>query len=403
MGSAMPLESIENHYGRNAQSRPNEYRRDGDAMSRTSQYNNRKENSPIKSDKPSPMTPSRKSSFSSQGGGQGSKRKNNNKRAQVSRQNSSTSAPTRPTPAATPIKLRPTETPAGPVLERTNAAEFGTDDADAPLATADMTLQCGSGEKVATEKSKRKQNKKKKNGFKNKDENATLAGASGNASFATEASTDTFEVISPVDTESSMGFTSKSTNTSFSTLPSRKPSVVSTNPSPPLSETPEEDDNITMKAMSPKTPDVDEKSVTPKLSQSQTSSKTPDTVSKHCSASDKTHSRRESVGSIASTASSSMRKADAKVAKSDVETESPESKINLDDQKEFPSLGPVRSPVSSIADGKRPAAHAATQRPPIIGSLNERVVSGSAKNLSRPAVPVVAVPRSYMQRQAPQP
>jgi hypothetical protein len=84
----MPLESIENHYGRNPQSRPNENRRDADAMSQASQYNNRKENSPMKSDKPPPKTPSRQNSLSSQGGGQGSKRKNNNKRAQVSRQNS---------------------------------------------------------------------------------------------------------------------------------------------------------------------------------------------------------------------------------------------------------------------------------------------------------------------------
>jgi hypothetical protein len=102
-------------------------------------------------------------------------------------------------------------------------------------------------------------------------------------------------------------------------------------------------------------------------------------------------------------AESSMRKEDTKVSKSDGEAESPKAKIKLDDQKEFPSLGPVKSPISSIADGKRPAGHVATQRPPIIGSLNERVVSGSAKNPNKPTVPVVAVPRSYMQRQAPQP
>jgi hypothetical protein len=35
--------------------------------------------------------------------------------------------------------------------------------------------------------------------------------------------------------------------------------------------------------------------------------------------------------------------------------------------------------------------------------LNERVVSGSVKNQAKPAVPVVAVPRSYMHRQASQP
>ena len=132
--------------------------------------------------------------------------------------------------------------------------------------------------------------------------------------------------------------------------------------------------------------------------------RSPDTVVKQRSTSAKTHAKKESVGSSASTASSSMRKADAKVAKLEAEVESPEAKIALDDQKEFPSLGPVRSPVSSIADGKRPAAHAATQRAPVIGSLSERVVSGGVKNQNKPNIPVVAIPRSYMQqRQAPQP
>lgn len=89
MGPPMPLESIENHYGRSPQTKPNhEYRNNGDIVSQNSQYN-KKENSPMKSDRP-PKTPSRKGSFSSQAGGQGSKRKNNtnNKRPQVSRQNS---------------------------------------------------------------------------------------------------------------------------------------------------------------------------------------------------------------------------------------------------------------------------------------------------------------------------
>jgi hypothetical protein len=98
-----------------------------------------------------------------------------------------------------------------------------------------------------------------------------------------------------------------------------------------------------------------------------------------------------------------LRKADAKSAKSDGEAESPEANIHLDDQTEFPALGPIKSSVSAIADGKRPAAHVAIQRPPVVGSLNERVVSGTAKTHVKPAVPAVAVPRSYMQRQASQP
>jgi hypothetical protein len=86
MGPPMPLGGIENTYGRDLQAKPNqEYRHSGDSFSHTGQHN-RKENSPMKNDRP-PMTPSRKSSFSSQAGGQGSKRKHN-KRAQISRQNS---------------------------------------------------------------------------------------------------------------------------------------------------------------------------------------------------------------------------------------------------------------------------------------------------------------------------
>jgi hypothetical protein len=82
----LPLESIENTYGRNQQTKLNyECRHSGDSFSQNGQ-SNRKENSPMKSDKP-PMTPSRQSSFSSQAGAQGSKRKQG-KRAKVSRQNS---------------------------------------------------------------------------------------------------------------------------------------------------------------------------------------------------------------------------------------------------------------------------------------------------------------------------
>jgi hypothetical protein len=86
----MPLESIENTYGRNQQNKPNSvYRRNADAFSQAGQHNG-KENSPMKNEKPT-MTPSRKSSFSSQAGGQGSKWKQN--RRAVSRQNSQVYTP----------------------------------------------------------------------------------------------------------------------------------------------------------------------------------------------------------------------------------------------------------------------------------------------------------------------
>jgi len=264
----------------------------------------------------------------------------------------------------------------------------------------------GAGEDINVVKPKSKSKKfakKKKNAVKSEGEHATAAGSSKNhnTSFTSESSLDNFEVTSPVGTESSMGF--RSNSTSFSTLPSRKPSTVSSVATPPMSEASEDNDNFSTKAMvSPKIPEVREDSVTPKPSQPQLSSKSPDIVAKQRSASGEIQPKKESVVSTTSVATSSLRKVDAKSVESDVETaESPKAKIHLDDQLEFPALGPIKSPLSAIADGKRPAALASSQRPPVIGSLNERVVSG--KNSVKPAVPVIAVPRSYMQRQASQP
>jgi hypothetical protein len=245
--------------------------------------------------------------------------------------------------------------------------------------------------------------KKKKNVVKNEGEHVTAAGTSKNhnTSFTSESSLDNFEVTSPVGTGSSMGF--RSNSTSFSTLPSRKPSVVSSVTTPPMSEASEENDKFSTQAVvPPKIPEVKEDSVTPKPTQHQLSSKAPDIVAKQRSASGETQPKNESVVSATSVTPSSLRKVDARSVESDVEAaESPEAKIHLDDQLEFPALGPIKSPLSAIADGKRPAALASSQRPPVIGSLNERVVSG--KNSVKPAVPVIAVPRSYMQRQASQP
>jgi hypothetical protein len=166
-----------------------------------------------------------------------------------------------------------------------------------------------------------------------------------------------------------------------------------------MSEIPEEKDSISMKTVFPKYPEINEKSTTPKPSQ--LSSKTPEVEVKPRSASGKSHSKKESVVSTTSTTSSSLRKADAKSqSKSDVQPQTPEAKINIDDQKEFPALGPAKSPVAAIADGKRPPAPS-TQKPPVIGTLSERVISGSTKNQVKPAVPLVAVPRSYMPRPQP--
>jgi hypothetical protein len=89
IGSQMPLERIENHFSRNSQTNIPNYdcRNSSEPFSQLGQYN-RKENSPMKSDRP-PMTPSRKCSFSSQTGGSGSRHVGGkNKRSRVSRQNS---------------------------------------------------------------------------------------------------------------------------------------------------------------------------------------------------------------------------------------------------------------------------------------------------------------------------
>ncbi len=246
--------------------------------------------------------------------------------------------------------------------------------------------------------------KKKRNAVKSEGELTMAAGSSksNNTSFTSESSLENFEVTSPVGTESSMGF--RSNSTSLSTLPSRKPSVVSSVTTPPMSEASEEIDNLSTKDMvSPKTPEVRKDSATPKPTQTQLSSKSPNIVAKQRSAGGETQPKKESVVSGTNVAEpSSLRKVDAKSVESDVEAaESPKAKIHLDDQLEFPALGPIKSLLSAIADGKRPAAHASSQRPPVIGSLNERVAS--AKNSVKPAVPVIAVPRSYMQRQASRP
>lgn len=244
--------------------------------------------------------------------------------------------------------------------------------------------------------------KKKKNAVKSEGEHPMAAGSSKsrNTSFTSESSLDNFEVTSSVGTESSMGF--RSNSTSFSTLPSRKPSVVSSVTTSPISEASEENDYFSTKAVvSPKTPEVRKDSVT-KPTQPKLSSKSPDMIAKQRSAAGETQPKQEGVVPATSVAPSSLRKVDANSFESDIEAaESPKAKIHLDDQLEFPALGPIKSPLSAIADGKRPAAHASSQRPPVIGCLNERVVSG--KNSVKPAVPVIAVPRSYMQRQASQP
>jgi hypothetical protein len=88
MGPPMPLESIENHFYRNSYTNISNIEcRNSEPFSQIGQ-DNRKENSPMKSDRP-PMTPSRKGSFSSQTGGPGSKQVGGKKRRpQVSRQNS---------------------------------------------------------------------------------------------------------------------------------------------------------------------------------------------------------------------------------------------------------------------------------------------------------------------------
>jgi hypothetical protein len=154
-----------------------------------------------------------------------------------------------------------------------------------------------------------------------------------------------------------------------------------------------------MKAISPKSPETDEKATTPKPSQS--SSESPVIEIKPRLTSGTSHSRKEIVVSTRSTTSPSLRTADMKSqSKLDVQSQALEANINIDDQKEFPALGPAKSPVAAIADGKRPPAPL-TQKSAAVGSLSERVVAGITKNQVKPAVPLVAVPRLYMPRPQP--
>jgi hypothetical protein len=341
----------------------------------------------MKSDRP-PMTLSRKSSFSSQAGGK-------NKRPKGSRQNSgSTSA--RQTPAATPTKSRSEGLPGASIQGSKPVSDSKAvmkEKKSTSIPADDTNVQAGQENMIADKpKPKRKTGKKKKNAFKNESEVEMPMGS--NISFATSSS-DAFELMSPVGTESSIGFmTSNSTSTSWSTLPSRKPSVVSSASTPSMTEIPEDNDNIAMKAKSPKTPDIDEKSTTPKAFQS--SSKSPKVKAKPRSAPSKSHSKNDSVVSTTSTTSSSLRKADAKSQS----TPAPkQAKINLDDQKEFPALGPLKSPVSATSDRK--CSPEPAQKAPVTPTLAERVVSGGAENQVKPAMPIVAVPRSYMPRPQP--
>jgi hypothetical protein len=312
--------------------------------------------------------------------------------------------------AATPTKLRPTGINTEALHDSSFVVDVKKNDNNASEISTESNIRSEVSEDLAAGRPKQKSkhwNKRKKNSFKSKNENTIAANTSSNnnATFATESSSDAFEMTSPIETENSTTFTSKSTNTSFSDVSSRKPSVVSLISTPSFSETPGEDDTVSMKEISSKTLKIDETPITPKPAQLQSSSsKTPDTVVKRGAASGKTHSKKESAISTPNhRTSASMRKVDAKLAKSDGEVQSPEAKINFDDQKEFPFLGPIRSPVSSIADGKRPAGHVPAQRLPRIGSFSEPIVTGSGKNQAKPAVPVVAIPRSYMHRQASQP
>jgi hypothetical protein len=383
MGSQMPLQSIENHFGRSPKVQGNESRNES-----FSQFGcgNRKENSPMRSDR-TPMTPSRKSSFSSQAEGK-------NKRPKGSRQISG-SISTLQTPAATPSKSHSEGMPSALIQGTKSVSDTKAvqKEEKSPSMTVKKSETQAGQEKVVAEKPKPKRKApKKKNAIKNGGESEMLT--SSNTSFATSSS-DTFDVTSPVGTESSMGFMTSTSTTSFSTLPSRKPSVVSSISAPSMFEIHEDDDSICMKSKSPKTPEIHEKSTTPKASKP--SSKSPDVKVKPRSASGKSHAKKESVVSTTSTASSSSRNADVKLQST---PDAEQAKINLDDQKEFPALGPLKSPVSAIADGKRPPAPVAAKHP-VTGTMAERVVSGGTKNQVKPLVPVVAVPRSYMPRPQP--
>jgi len=212
-----------------------------------------------------------------------------------------------------------------------------------------------------------------------------------------------------------MGFqTSKSTNTSFSTLPSRKASVASGVSEANFSSLNAE---ISQTTNSPSTKnDSTPTRSTPRqdseTSRSDDANKVALLSPKHSKVDGSTKTEPAKKRSVSG---KSMRKADAK-SDDDKEISPPndqkhcrealrpaEPKINIEDQKEWPALGPAKSPVSSIADGKRPAPPVPItydgKRPPVMTSLNERIASVNVQKPTKHIVP--AVPRSFMPRSQP--
>jgi hypothetical protein len=258
------------------------------------------------------------------------------------------------------------------------------------------------------EKQDPKPKKSKGNKKKNKSSSLQTQADSASTSFATESSfhnqetsPNSPEITSPVSTASTDGLT-MSKSTSFS---SRKQSTTSSLSSKP-SECAKENSNMKEAAIAKVAAggnaekEVDCKDAPKKLESTATNSEK-DFNKEHIAS----ESLRKKERSLSITSSQpSERKADAASdAKSDigsasnVDTEQKFApKILLDDMEQFPKLQPSESPLSAIADGKRPPPP-----PPTKVAVNG---SSSAKKQIKPVVPIVpVVPRTLAPRPGYQP
>jgi hypothetical protein len=270
----------------------------------------------------------------------------------------------------------------------------------------DSTLPKENGN-FSDEKQDAKPKKSKGNKKKNKSSSLQTQADSASTSFATESSSqnqgvspDIPEITSPVSTASTDGLT-MSKSTSFSSRKQSTTSCLSSNSSECAM------DNSNMKeaaiakvaAGGTANKEVDYKDAPKKLESTAINS---EKDFKKEDISSKSLRKKERSPSITSS-QPSERKADAvSDAKSDigsasnVDTEQNLApKILVDDMEQFPKLQPSESPLSAIADGKRPPP------PPTKAAVNS---SSSTKKQIKPVVPIVpVVPRTLTPRPGYQP
>ena len=211
---------------------------------------------------------------------------------------------------------------------------------------------------------------------------------------------DTVNTISPFSMDYNEGIPSKSTNTSISTVSSRKQSVAS-GLDENISQRAEMQSSIanqTLTSTVRKTPPhftEQPMGVDAKPNPREGPQTTWNSTSRKSKTRSHDHGQHSKTSSVTSTGSHvSLRIADSKsesefsngkssnseIMKLDVTHPAP--KIVSDNLGEWPSLGPANAPASNIADGKRPPPPRSF---PIMGSLNASTGKGTSK-MSKPVV-----------------